>query len=72
MKKVKFESHDPDIRASLPALRQAARDALKLAEATGTPCWVMKNGKIVDINRTSERERAKRRKIAKIIRMGLF
>lgn len=40
---------DPDMRGVLPALRRAARDALQLAIQTGTPCYVMRAGKIVDI-----------------------
>lgn len=39
---------DPDIRGSLPALRRAARRARELAERTGTPCWIMRDGRIVD------------------------
>jgi len=71
-KSAKLASDDPEIRAGLRALRQAARDALKLAEATGTPCLVMKKGRIVDINPTGKRERSKRRKLAKIIRDELI
>jgi hypothetical protein len=43
-------SKDPDIRGSLPALRRAAKRAMRLAIATGTPLYVMKGGKIVDLN----------------------
>lgn len=39
---------DPDIRGSLPALRRAAIHARELAERTGTPCWIMRDGRIVD------------------------
>lgn len=39
---------DPDIRGSLPALQRAARHARELAERTGTPCWIMRDGRIVD------------------------
>lgn len=39
---------DPDIRGSLPALRRAATHARELAERTGTPCWIMREGRIVD------------------------
>jgi hypothetical protein len=42
-------SKDPDILASAQALRRAARRALELGRSTGTPVYVMKRGKIVDI-----------------------
>ena len=42
-------SKDPDIIASFKALRRAARRALEIGLATGTPVYVMKNGKIVDL-----------------------
>jgi hypothetical protein len=48
--KSKIESKDPFILRSLPALRRAARSARKLAEETGTPFCVVKNGQIVNLN----------------------
>ncbi len=48
-------SKDPDILASAKALRRAARRALELGLRTGTPVWVIKSGKIVDL--TKERRR---------------
>jgi len=48
--KMKMRSTDPDIRGSLPALKRAGRNAEKLAKATGTPLYVMKNGKVVNLN----------------------
>jgi hypothetical protein len=33
----------------LAALRRSAKAALELARKTGTPCHVMKDGKIIDI-----------------------
>ena len=44
-------SKDPDILASVKALRRAARRALEIGLATGTPVYVMKAGKIVDLTR---------------------
>jgi len=44
------ESTDPDIAASLRALRRASNRDLRLAKATGTPFWVMKNGRMVNLN----------------------
>jgi hypothetical protein len=35
----------------LHALRRAARNALELGMKTGTPVYVMKNGKIVDLTK---------------------
>jgi len=49
------KSKDPDILASAKALRRAARRALELGLRTGTPVWVIKGGKIVDL--TKERRR---------------
>jgi len=42
-------SKDPDILASMKALRRAAKRALELGRRTGTPVYVIKRGKIVDI-----------------------
>jgi len=41
---------DPEIKLELAALRRAARYARRLSEETGTPFYVMKKGKIVDLN----------------------
>ena len=40
--------NDPDLQGSTAALKRAARHARELAERTGTPCWVMRDGRIVD------------------------
>jgi len=42
---------DTDILGSLKALRRAARRALELGLETGTPVWVIKNGRMVDLAR---------------------
>lgn len=42
------EPHDPDMRGATIALQRAARHARELAERTGTPCWIMRDGHIVD------------------------
>lgn len=49
------KSTDRDIVGSWPALRRAARRALRLAQATNTPLYVMKNGRIVNLNPTGKR-----------------
>lgn len=40
--------NDPDLQGATIALKRAARRARELAKRTGTPCWVMRNGRIVD------------------------
>ena len=49
MTRITKPSKDPDILASAKALRRAAKRALELGRQTGTPVYVMKRGKIVDI-----------------------
>lgn len=41
---------------TLKALRRAARRARELAEKTGTPFYVMKNNRIVDLNPRPHRQ----------------
>ncbi|MGD0137639.1 MAG: hypothetical protein ABSD28_02095 [Tepidisphaeraceae bacterium] len=48
--KAKTRTLDPDIEGSLPAMLRAARRAKRLAQQTGTPFWVMRKGKIVNLN----------------------
>lgn len=43
-------SKDPVIRGSLPAMRRAAKAALALAIETGTPCYIWRDGRIVNLN----------------------
>ena len=49
-----------DIISSEKALRRAARRALQIGLETGTPVWVIKRGKIVDL--TQEYRRKTKRK----------
>jgi hypothetical protein len=60
----------PDLAGVLPALRRAAAAARELSIRTGTPFWVMKDGRLVDLNakrsakrpgRAVARARARRR-----------
>jgi len=53
--KPKMSSTDPDILGSLPAMKRAAKAARRLAEATGTPLYVIKKGRIVDLNAPRKR-----------------
>jgi hypothetical protein len=55
--KTKIKSRDPDIRGSLPALKRAAKAARKLSRDTNTPFWVMKDGRIVNLNARAKRSR---------------
>ena len=40
---------DPDLLGADAALKRAARRALKLELQTDTPCWIMRDGKLVDL-----------------------
>ena len=45
---------DPDIRGSWAAMQRAARKARKLAIATDTPLYVMRDGRLIDLNPKSK------------------
>jgi len=55
---------DPDIRGSWPALLRASRKARELSIATGTPFYVVRDGRLVDLNakRKTKPKRTKRRR----------
>ena len=57
---VRESSISPEVRDTLRALRRAARRALEIGLQTGTPVYVWKNGKIVDL--TKERRPSKKSK----------
>ena len=59
MKKAKKNLSNPDFPDELPALKRAAKSAFKLAKATGTPFFVMKKGKIVNLNPTGRKRAAR-------------
>jgi hypothetical protein len=46
----KLRSKDPVIRGALPAMRRAARAARALAIKTGTPLYVLIDGRVVNLN----------------------
>lgn len=50
---------DPDLLGSMQAIQRTAQRAREIAEATNTPCYVMQDGKIVDIARSSEAKKNK-------------
>ena len=56
-----------EIRKELKALREAARDARKLSLITGTPFWVMKNGRMVNLNK-GRKQTAKQRELIRLMR----
>jgi hypothetical protein len=58
--KSREESHSPEAKDTLRALRRAARGALELGLQTGTPVYVWKNNQIVDL--TKEQRPSKRTK----------
>ncbi len=60
MKKKAMGSKDPDIIASEKALRRAAKRALEIGLQTGTPVYVIKDGKIIDLTK-EYRRKVKRR-----------
>ena len=45
---IKREPRDADLRGATVALQRAAHRARDLAMQTGTPCYVMREGRIVD------------------------
>ena len=46
---------DPDLLGADKALRRAAKAALALARKTKTPCYVMRDGQIMDIAKRQSR-----------------
>jgi hypothetical protein len=60
MTKSQITSKDPDIIASEKALRRAARRALEIGLQTGTPVYVIKRGKIVDLTKEYRRKRKRK------------
>ncbi len=53
----KAKPTDPEVAATLRALRRASDRALRVSKATGTPFWVIKNGRMVNLNPNSKRRR---------------
>jgi hypothetical protein len=53
--KTKTKPKDKDLLGSFAALKRAARSALATARSTGTPCYVMRHGKLVDIAAARQR-----------------
>ena len=55
-------SQSQEVKDTLRALRRAARNALELGIKTGTPVYVIRNNKIVDLTKdqTATRKTAKK------------
>ena len=58
----RVSSHSSEAEDTLRALRRAARRALELGLKTGTPVYVMRNNKIVDITKDPPKTRKPRAK----------
>jgi hypothetical protein len=53
-------SKDPVMRGTWPALLRASKKALRVARETGTPCYVMIDGRLTNLNPNT-----KQRKVSK-------
>ena len=62
MKKV-IKSKDPDIVGSFAALRRAAVAARRLGRQTGTPVYVLRGGRVVNINPVGGKRVGQKRRI---------
>jgi len=59
-------ANDQDTSATLRALRRAARNALDLGIRTGTPVYVIKGGRIVDLTKqviSTQKKQSKTRRV---------
>ncbi len=59
----RVKSHSREIEDTLRALRRAAKRALELGLQTGTPVYIWKNNRIVDLTkeqRSSKKSKSKR------------
>lgn len=58
----RVKSISPEANDTLRALRRAAKKALELGIKTGTPVYVMKDGKIVDLTKDKAATKKRRSK----------
>lgn len=58
--KTKTGPRDSDLQGVEKALKRSAANALKLARATNTPCYVMKDGKLIDLAKEKSRKQLSR------------
>jgi len=54
-------------RREMRALRAAARNAKRLAEITGTPFIIVKNGRLIDLHK-GRKQTAKQRELIRLLR----
>jgi hypothetical protein len=47
----RVSEHSKEVQDTLRALRRAAKNALELGLKTGTPVWVVKDNKLVDLTK---------------------
>ena len=66
----RVKSTSEETQDVLRALRRAARKALELGIQTGTPVYVMKNGKIVDLTKDNSATKKLRLKLIKKMKTG--
>jgi hypothetical protein len=60
MKSTRQAVTDPDLAGALPALKRAAAAAWRLSVQTGTPFYVLENGRVVNRNPKPKRRGRKR------------
>jgi len=58
--KKKSGPKDSDLQGVGKALKRSAANALELARATKTPCYVMKDGMLVDVTKEKNMKRLNR------------
>jgi hypothetical protein len=58
---------NPDVLREMKALRRAGQNAKRLAELTGTPLIVVRNGRIVDANK-GRKQSAKQKELIRLLR----
>jgi hypothetical protein len=59
MKRTRLAVTDPDLAGALAALKRAAAAAWRLSAQTGTPFYVIENGRVVNRNPKPKRRRAR-------------
>jgi hypothetical protein len=70
MKPSRLAITDPDLAKGLRALKRAAASAWRLSVETGTPFYVIENGRVVDRNaartRNGSKSSGRKRRIPKV------
>jgi hypothetical protein len=63
MRASRLAGTDPDMANALPALKRAAAAARRLSVETGTPFYVMQDGRVVDLNASRKSVKSARRPV---------